>query len=194
MLNQPPMPAMPATPTSSSRITELHIRCPEEYDGKAETTQAWLDSVQLYLLINHALYHDNNRKIAFALSYMKKGAAATWAEVRCQQGLATLSFGTFAQFQIDFETTFINTNAAREAMTWLSTTCIDSGEQLQEYISMFKLNIVQAKYDKVKDAATLISYFSAGVPTWIMHRVQAMDTVPTTLAVWYEKATHFRLQ
>ena len=79
-------------------------------------------------------------------------------------------------------------------MNWLSTTHINSGEQLQEYINTFKLNIVHAKYNKLKDTATLISYFSAGVPTWIMHRIQAMDMVPTTLALWYEKAAHFHLQ
>ena len=27
-----------------------------------------------------------------------------------------------------------------------------------------------------------------------MHRIQAMDTVPTILALWYKKAAHFRLQ
>ena len=79
-------------------------------------------------------------------------------------------------------------------MNWLSTTCMDSGEQLQEYINMFKLNVVRAKYNELKDAATLVSYFSAGLPTWIMHCVQAMDTVSTTLAAWYEKAAHFCLQ
>ena len=79
-------------------------------------------------------------------------------------------------------------------MSWLSTTHIDSGEQLQEYINIFKLNVIRAQYNKLKDAATLISYFSAGLPTWIMHHIQAMDTVPTTLVAWYEKATHFRLQ
>ena len=105
-----------------------------------------------------------------------------------------MSFGTFAQFQTNFEGTFFDTNAAREAMNWLSTTRIDSREQLQEYINTFKLNIVCAKYDELKDTATLISYFSTGVPTWIMHRIQAMDTVPTTLALWYEKAAHFHLQ
>ena len=100
---------------------------------------------------------------------MKKGSAATWAEVHCQQGLATLLFGTFTQFQTNFETTFVNTNAAQEAMSWLSTTHINSGEQLQEYINIFKLNVVQVQYDELKDATTLISYFSTGLPTWIMH-------------------------
>ena len=193
MSNQPP--TAPAAPSATStKITEICIGCPDEYNGKAKTAQAWLDSVRLYLLINHALYYDDDRKIAFALSYMKKGSAAIWAEVRHQQQLATLLFGTFAQFQTNFESTFVDTNAAREAMNWLSTTRIDSREQLQEYINMFKLNVIHAKYDELKDATTLISYFSAGVPTWIMHRIQAMDTVPTTLALWYEKATHFHLQ
>ena len=109
MSNQPAPP--PTAPTSSTRITEIHIRCPDEYDGKAETAQAWMDSIRLYLLINHALYSDDDRTITFALSYMKKGSAATWAEVRRQKGLATLLFGTFTQFQNDFETTFVNTNA-----------------------------------------------------------------------------------
>ena len=111
MSNQPP--TAPAAPSAAStKITEIRIGCPNEYDGKAETAQAWLDSVRLYLLIKHALYYDDDRKIAFTLSYMKKGSAAIWAEVRHQQGLATLSFGTFAQFQTDFESTFVDTNAA----------------------------------------------------------------------------------
>ena len=53
-------------------------------------------------------------------------------------------------------------------MNWLATTHIDTGEQLQDYINCFKLNVVQAKYDKVKDTPTLISYFLTGVLVWIM--------------------------
>ena len=79
-------------------------------------------------------------------------------------------------------------------MNWLATTCIDTGEQLQEYINCFKLNIIRAKYDKTKDAAILILYFSTGIPVRIMQHIQAMDTIPTTITGQYEKATHFCLQ
>ena len=182
-------------PTSSSlRITEISIGCPDEYDGKAETAQAWLDSVCLYLLINQALYHDNDRKIAYALSYMKKGSTAMWAEVCRQQGFANQSLGTLIAFKTDFERAFGNANIQQEAMTWLATTCIATGEQLQDYTNQFKLNVVCAKYDKTKDTATLISYFSTRILVGIMQCVQAMDTVPTTIAGWYEKAAHFCLQ
>ena len=154
MLNVPIGPA-PPVPQISSKITEIHIGCPDEYDRKAKTAQAWLDSIRLYLLINQALYHGCDRKIAYALLYMKKGAAATWAEVCCQQGFANQSFGTFATFEQDFKNAFRNANTAQEAMNLLSTTCIDSGEQLQEYINKFKLNVVHAKYNETKDTATL---------------------------------------
>ena len=169
MSNQPPAaPAAPAPTSSSSRITEIHIGCPDKYDGKAETAQAWLDSVHLYLLINQALYHDNNRKIAYALSYMKKGSTATWAEVHCQQGFSNQSFGTFVAFKTDFEKAFGNANIQQEAMNWLATTRIATGEQLQEYINQFKLNIMHTEYNEIKDAATLISYFSTGILVGIM--------------------------
>ena len=99
------VPAGVTTPASqsSTKITEIHIGCPNEYDGKAETAQAWLDSVQLCLLINSTLYHDNDRKITYALLYMNKGSAAMWAKVRHQQGFANQSFRTFNAFEQDFK-------------------------------------------------------------------------------------------
>ena len=70
---------------------------------KGQDSQAWLDSIHLYLLINQALYHDGDRKITYALLYMKKGSTAIWAEVHCQQGFANQSFGTFATFKTNFK-------------------------------------------------------------------------------------------
>ena len=191
----PPAPGAAAAPPaapSMSQVTEIHICCPEEYDGKPETAQVWLDSVHLYLLINSTLYYNNDRKITYALSYMKKGSAATWAEVRRQQGFASQSFGTFNAFETDFEKAFGNANIQQEAMNWLATTRIATGEQLQEYINQFKLNVIRTKYNETKDAATLISYFSTGIPIGLMQRIQAI--VPVTIAGWYKKAAHFRLQ
>ena len=190
MSNQPAAPAS----SSSLRITKIHIGYPDEYNGKGKTAQVWLDSVHLYLLINKALYCDDNRKISYTLLYMKTGSATTWAEVHCQQGFTNQSFGTFTDFKRDFEKVFGNTNVQQEAMNWLATTHIATGEQLQEYTNEFKLNVVHTKYDKTKDAATLMSYYSTGIPVGIMQHIQAMDTVPTTIAHWYKKATHFHLQ
>ena len=194
MSHQAPAAPAAAPAPSSLWITEIHIRCPDKYNGKLETAQAWLDSIRLYLLINQALYYDDDRKIAYALSYIKKGSAAMWTEVHHQQGFTSQSFRTFAAFETDSEKAFGNVNVQQEAMNWLATTRIATGEQLQEYINQFKLNVVHTRYDEIKDAATLISYFSTGIPVRLMQQIQAMDNVPTTITGWYEKAAHFCLQ
>ena len=121
MSNVPAGPAPPA-PQPSTKITEIHIGCPDEYNRKAETAQAWLDSVRLYILINQVLYHDDNRKITYALSYMKKGSAATWAKVCRQQGFTNQSFRMFNTFEQGFKKAFGNVNTTQEAMNWLSRT------------------------------------------------------------------------
>ena len=79
-------------------------------------TQAKHNTIHLYLFINQALYHNDDRKIAYALSYMKKGCAATWAEVHHQHGFANQSFGTFVAFKTNFEKAFRNANIQQEAM------------------------------------------------------------------------------
>ena len=57
----------------SSSTKELRLDTSEDYDGKEETFQAWIQSVQLYLLVNNATYDTDQKKITFALSFMRKG-------------------------------------------------------------------------------------------------------------------------
>ena len=63
----------------STKPTELCIGAPEVFDGSYEKSQHWLHTVQFYLLVNKAVYDNDDKQIAFALSYMTKGSALTWA-------------------------------------------------------------------------------------------------------------------
>ena len=62
-------------------------------------------------------------RIAFALSYMTKGLALTWAATFCQSAISGTSFtlGTFADFVTKFNTTFKHHNVTGNAISWLST-------------------------------------------------------------------------
>ncbi|KAG2343094.1 hypothetical protein BDR05DRAFT_864990, partial [Suillus weaverae] len=51
-----------------------------DFDGNRENTQKFLCLVTLYLDINAKIYPDDTKKIAFALSFMKEGTAASWME------------------------------------------------------------------------------------------------------------------
>ena len=64
---------------SSSKPTELHIGAPEAFDGSYDKSTQWLNAVRFYLLVNDKVYDTDNKMIAFALSYMTKGSAHTWA-------------------------------------------------------------------------------------------------------------------
>ena len=69
-----------------------------------------MGSVKLYLLINDALYNDNEKKIAFALSFMKEGLAVIWASTFTKKALtlAIPTLGTWTAFLTDFQTSLMS--------------------------------------------------------------------------------------
>ncbi|KAF8551907.1 hypothetical protein OG21DRAFT_1392803, partial [Imleria badia] len=58
---------------------ELHLGVPETFNGDEDEYHSWISSVQLYLLINAAIYDTDEQQIAFTLSFMKKETAQGWA-------------------------------------------------------------------------------------------------------------------
>ncbi|KAF9228872.1 hypothetical protein BS17DRAFT_677549, partial [Gyrodon lividus] len=63
------------------------VGVPTDYDGSHSTSTNWLYAIKAYLLINDKLYNTNDKRIAFALSYMKKGVALGWATTIYQESL-----------------------------------------------------------------------------------------------------------
>jgi len=185
----------------TTKPTELRIGAPEHFDGSYEKAISWLNSVQFYLLVNAAVYDNDNKKIAFALSYMTKGSAATWASTfrqKCFTAAGVLtSLGTFDDFVKAFKAAFEHHDIVGQAIRWLSTTRMTKDKSgvwqppLLDFISTFKNKVAQAQ---IVDENVLIGYFSAGIPPFLMRRIFTMDTAPTTVAVWYDKATHFLTQ
>ena len=67
-----------------------------------------MNTVQFYLVVNKTVYDADEKKIAFALSYMTKGSALMWAMTFCTNCISgtPISFGSFADFVTAFETSF----------------------------------------------------------------------------------------
>ena len=73
-----PFPSLGTSSSSTSstvKLTELKIGVPIEYDGNQETATGWLMSIKAYLLINNNVYNNNEKRVAFGLSHMKKAVA-----------------------------------------------------------------------------------------------------------------------
>jgi hypothetical protein len=65
---------------ASRQNRELRINEPESFNGKSGNFRKFLHQCTLYLQINRQIYDDDDKKIAFVLSYMTKGPAQVWAE------------------------------------------------------------------------------------------------------------------
>jgi hypothetical protein len=82
--NSPPSPHTPPTDHTPVRATPIGRppppALPSEYDGNRSRGQAFLTSCQTYIRLCPDSFPGESVKIAWALSYMKSGRAAKWAE------------------------------------------------------------------------------------------------------------------
>ena len=183
----------------TTKPTELCIGTPEAFNGSFAKAKPWLHSVQFYLEVNKDVYNTDAKKIAFALSYMTKGPAFTWATTFRTKALSTgtITMGSFDDFVKTFDKSFEHHDTVGNAVAWLSTKRMQSKRDgifkpsLTTYISEFQNNVALSK---ITDNNVLIGYFSSGIPTPLMQRIYAMETVPDQIDDWYKHAQKFQTQ
>ena len=61
----------------SNGAKEIALNKPEPFNGDREKFKEFLQSVEVYMDMNHEIYKSNLIKIAFVLSFMNSGPAAT---------------------------------------------------------------------------------------------------------------------
>jgi hypothetical protein len=108
---------------SSSTPTELCIGAPKAFDKSYEKAVSWITTVQFYLHGNSAVYNDDDKQIAFILSYMSKGSTLTWAATYRQMAISgtTVILSTYTNFLTKFNDAFKHHDTVRNAINWLST-------------------------------------------------------------------------
>ena len=121
---------------------ELKLGQPSIFDGNPKKARAWINNTQLYLLVNKDVYNHDDKKIAFALSFMKEGAAELWALTKTEAAFIRNppGFGTWTDFIKKFNDLFILENTKEQAIAWLTTTKVNDKLDILNYISKFKNN------------------------------------------------------
>ena len=188
----------PSTSTVASTTTqtapkpqELKLGQPSIFDGNPKKARAWINHTQLYLLVNKDVYNHDDKKIAFALSFMKEGAAELWALTETEAAFVRNppGFRTWTNFIKKFNNSFILKNTKEQAIAWLTTTKVNNKLDILNYILKFKNNTALSG---ITDKNVLINFFSRGIPTQLMRRIYSMDIVPTTMEKWYQQTLHFK--
>jgi Domain of unknown function (DUF4939) len=61
-----------------NRTKELNLNKPEAFNGNRDGFKEFLQNIEVHMDVNHKTYNNDLRKIAFVLSFMTTGSAATW--------------------------------------------------------------------------------------------------------------------
>ena len=75
--NPPTQTNIMATPVTNG-TKEIALNKPDTYNGNRENFKKFLQDVEIYMDVNHEVYQNDLIKIAFVLSFMNSGPAATW--------------------------------------------------------------------------------------------------------------------
>ena len=187
--NQPSTVA--STISTTQKPQELKLGQPPTFNGTPEKARGWFNNVQLYLLVNKDIYNDDDRKITYALSFMREGSAALWSLTETEAALKRnpLNFGTWQNFLNKFSASFILEYTKDQAIAWMMTTKVDKKTPLMDYISQFK-NC--AALSEISNEDVLINFYSRGIPSFLMKKIYGMDTVPDTIEKWYQATLRFQ--
>ena len=126
MSNQPGT-STTAQMAAATKPQELKLGQPATFDRDPTKARGWFNNTQLYLLVNKDIYNDDDRKIAFVLSFMREGSATLWALTKTEAAFKrnSPSFGTWNDFLSRFTASFILENTKDQAIAWMMMTKVD---------------------------------------------------------------------
>ena len=182
------------TPFSMANdIKEVKIRTPSEFKGDKDKATKFIREIELYLHINEHIYDTDEKRIAFALSFMTDGAAAAWKEAYIADKTVRtggFSFSTWEDFLRVFKEGFAPIDEAGNARLKLKT--LKQGERTaEEYISDFR--IYALKSGITADEA-LSEYFMDGLQPRLLEKIFTMEKLPVKISDWFVAASKYNLQ
>jgi hypothetical protein len=94
----------------------LHVATPTPYSGKKEDFHGFRRELGLYLTANCKDFQNNESMVIFALSYMKIGPAARWADMFMDKALEEDDWGSYADFLDQLTWDFSDKEEPRKAL------------------------------------------------------------------------------
>jgi len=111
----------------------------KEIKGKREKLEEFLIELEMYLAMNADIYNTDQRKIIFALSFMKEGTAGSWKQSYWRQTQEQMQLWDWTVFKNALITSFAAPDKPGDAITKMETE-IMTGRTANEFIERFKIN------------------------------------------------------
>jgi Ty3 transposon capsid-like protein/Zinc knuckle len=183
--------AQPVQLTNGAK--ELNLNKPEVFDGNRNSFKDFLQTVEVYMDVNHKTYNNDLRKIAFVLSFMTTGAAATWKAQFIDEAYSwpipanpNDRLGTYAQFRKDLKDAFSMFDSVGNALDELRSLRKKQTESIDEHIAKFKMLAAELKIDTTNPLT--IELFKETLPWGLTLQLMKLETPLKTITDWYEWA------
>jgi hypothetical protein len=165
--------------------TEWKAGGPSMFSGDTNGATRWMYSVLSYIAVNPTIYDTHTKQIVLALSYMREGSTAIWAQNFYTEvyALETATFGTTDDFWKEFKKSFTTVDQTITTMTRLKH--LTQGNSLTKYIAEFKTLAVQST---IKQDVALIHFFETGLKPGLARAIYLKETIPDTIDKWYTAA------
>jgi hypothetical protein len=163
------------TDSSNIRLAVKSAK-PDEYDGNRDKLNHFINSLSLYIAMERKGL-SSEELIIIALSFMKKGRAATWAENYLETGhMKTQSYEDFVTALRD---SFGDSDIALTAQMTLESLRQGSGP-VTEYITTFEQHEGHSQLGEV----ALIAAFKKGLNGPLLDKIHQVPDLPSTLKSW----------
>lgn len=146
-------------------------------------------------MLNQAVYNSDEKRILFALSYMRSTDYNTglsevekWADLQMEQHWN--NFGAWADFEQAFKDRFITSDEVGEAIRELNKLKVKN-QKYDEYINTFQMLARQAK---ITEYNALMPYFLQGLPTKLVESAYNSTQLPDTIDKWYNYVRKIGIQ
>jgi hypothetical protein len=184
-----PIPTVPATPSRSNRLKPA---TPSEFDGDRLRGRAFLNSCETYYRLCPDQFIDEQALIIWAMSYMKSGRAARWADrvFRYEHSNpGVFRFLDWEDFQGEFKKEFTPANSEASAVNKLEEIgYFQKTRSVDDYLDEFRDLIWDSGY---KDPKTIVVKFRRGLSASIQNAIATMVTgrpSDTDPEGWYSAA------
>ena len=142
--NQNPTTNMAAPTLNGAK--EIALNKPDPFNGNQKKFKEFLQSVEVYMDVNHEVYRTDLIKIAFMLSFMNSRLAATWKYQFVEEKIRLPTpanpndkLGQYANFRKDLISAFSMFDSVGNALDKLWALRMKTGSSIDKHIARFKL-------------------------------------------------------
>jgi Ty3 transposon capsid-like protein len=168
---------------------ELNLNKPKVFDGNRDSFKEFLQNVEVYMDVNHETYNNDLRKIAFVLSFMTAGAAATWKAQFIDDAYAKPiianpndRLGMYTQFRKDLTEVFSMFDSVGDILDELRSLKKKKMESIDEHIAKFKMLAAESKIDTTNPLS--IELFKETLPWALTLELMKLETPLKTINDW----------